>query len=125
MVWSEKPGQAYLSTKGIEQINYDYDTAKYYLNRAAIWGNEHAQYLLTRLDEPKPAAILLSVTRLLYHLGNIFQEHTPQDSPTSVQAHHIDSKRMRQLQEKRLAMGHKPDDHEETQQGYGGTQSPW
>ena len=75
--------------------------------------------------EPKPAAILLSVTRLLYHLGNIFQEHTPQDSPTSVQAHHIDSKRMRQLQEKRLAMGHKPDDHEETQQGYGGTQSPW
>ena len=29
---------------------------------------------------------------------------------------HIDSKRRRALQEKRIALGHKPDDHEEPQQ---------
>lgn len=98
----------------LEPEDYDYDTAKYYLNRAAIWGNEHAQYLLERLDdEPKSASILLATTRLLYHLSNIFQDHRPQDSTTSPQTHHIDRKRMEQLQEKRIAAGHKSDDHEE------------
>ena len=29
---------------------------------------------------------------------------------------HIDSKRRRELREKRIALGHKPDDHEEPQQ---------
>jgi hypothetical protein len=45
-------------------------------------------------------------------MGNIFQENaTP---PTNQTGMRIDSKRRKQLLEKRLAMGHKIDDHEDT-----------
>jgi hypothetical protein len=59
-------------------------------------------------------SVLLSVTRLLHHMGNIFQENaTP---PTNQTGMRIDSKRRKQLLEKRLAMGHKIDDHEDQTQ---------
>ena len=38
----------------------------------------------------------------------------------------IDRKRLEELQEKRIALGHKPDDHEEQQRYAGPTMStPW
>ena len=55
--------------------------------------------------------ILPATLRLLHHLGNIFR-HDALISPTTLR---IDSKRRRRLQEKRMAMGHKRDDHEEAQ----------
>lgn len=55
--------------------------------------------------------ILPATLRLLHHLGNIFR-HGALISPTTLR---IDSKRRRRLQEKRMAMGHKRDDHEEEQ----------
>ena len=54
---------------------------------------------------------MLSVTRLLHHMGRIFQEQTPTPAiPGGIQ---IDRKRLAQLREKKIAMGHKADDHEE------------
>ena len=55
--------------------------------------------------------ILPATLRLLHHLGNIFH-HDALISPATLR---IDSKRRRRLQEKRMAMGHKRDDHEEAQ----------
>lgn len=54
-----------------------------------------------------------AVVRLLHHMGSIFYDTARQDSTYA--ALRIDSKRRRRLQEKRMAMGHKRDDHEEAQ----------
>lgn len=73
--------------------------------------------------EPQQAAVTQSaapefpaeaVARLLRHMGSIFHEAARQDSTHA--ALHIDRKRRRRLQEKRAAMGHKQDGHEETVQ---------
>ena len=42
--------------------------------------------------------------------------NTPPAYDAMMRSDHIDSKRRRALQEKRIALGHKPDDHEEPQQ---------
>ena len=52
------------------------------------------------------------VLQLFHNLGRIFQE---QSSADTIQAGlHIDKKRRRMLREKRMALGHKADDHEDT-----------
>ena len=58
---------------------------------------------------------MLSVTRLLHHMSRIFQDQVP--APSVPGGIRIDRKRLQQLREKKIAMGHKPDDHEETQTG--------
>ena len=49
------------------------------------------------------------VMRLLHHMGQIFRTSMPVIPP----ALRIDSKRRRRLQEKRMVLGHKRDDHED------------
>lgn len=52
-----------------------------------------------------------TVVRMLHHMSGIFEDNSKID-----QIHRglqIDRKRRHELQRKRLAMGHKPDDHEE------------
>ena len=56
-------------------------------------------------------SMLPATPRLLHHLDNTFR-HDALISPATLR---IDSKRRRRLQEKRMAMGHKRDDHEEAQ----------
>ena len=66
--------------------------------------------------EQEPPSVLLASTRLLYHMGNIFRDNAPASAATGVQ---IDRKRLALLRQKRVALGHKPDDHEpEQQQGF-------
>ena len=66
--------------------------------------------------EQEPPSFLLASTRLLYHMGNIFRDNAPALAAHGIQ---IDRKRLQELQRKRIALGHKPDDHElEQQQGY-------
>ena len=61
--------------------------------------------------------IAACVTRLLYHLSRIIRDNTEQASHAP--GFGIDRKRRRELMEKRIAMGHKPDDHEDMQmQGF-------
>ena len=67
--------------------------------------------------EQYPSSVMLAATRLLYHMGNIFRDNAP--ATPMVGGIHIDRKRLQELQRKRIALGHKPDDHEvEQQQGY-------
>ena len=60
--------------------------------------------------------LLNSTVRLFYQMGQIFRENAvPPGNPMGIR---IDSKRRKKLMQKRLAMGHKQDDHE---QNYGQT----
>ena len=97
-------GKLYLDSQDREQ-------AHYWFTRSAAQGNEYAQFFLDRWDDLKPPSVMLSVTRLLHQMGRIFQEQAP--VPTVPGGIQIDRKRLVQLREKKIAMGHKPDDHEE------------
>ena len=92
----------------------DQEQAYYWFMQSATQGNEYAQLFLDRWDNLKPPSVMLSVARLLHHMGRIFQEQMPVSTvPGGIQ---IDQKRLAQLREKKIAMGHKPDDHEEQTQ---------
>ena len=97
-------GKLYLDKQDGEQ-------AHYWFTQSAAQGNEYAQFFLDRWDDLKPPSVMLSVTRLLHQMGRIFQEQAP--VPTVPGGIQIDRKRLVQLREKKIAMGHKPDDHEE------------
>ena len=59
--------------------------------------------------------LLNSTVRLFHQIGQIFRENAaPPSNPMGIR---IDSKRRKKLMQKRLAMGHKQDDHEQ-EQGY-------
>lgn len=63
-----------------------------------------------REETPTPSA-MLAVTRLLHHMSRIFRDNSvPKSRSGGIQ---IDRKRLKKLQEKRMALGHKPADHEE------------
>ena len=85
--------------------------AHYWFTQSAARGNEYAQFFLDHWNNLKPPSVMLSVTRLLHQMGRIFQEQAP--VPTVPGGIQIDRKRLVQLREKKIAMGHKPDDHEE------------
>ena len=78
-----------------------------------------AEMELLSLDSmPQPQAVTSqikieggAVIQLLYHMSRVFRGNMPVIPP----ALRIDSKRRRRLQEKRMAMGHKRDDHEDEQ----------
>ena len=63
-----------------------------------------------------PSEYLLNSTiRLFHQMGQIFRNNTaPPSNPMGIR---VDSKRRKKLMQKRLAMGHKQDDHEQ-EQGY-------
>ena len=60
---------------------------------------------------PPAGEVFNSASSLLYHMGRIFQEQRPQPAGGIRVA--VDSKLKRKIREKKIAMGHKPDDHEE------------
>ena len=60
--------------------------------------------------------LLKSTIRLFHQMGQIFRDNAaPPSNPMGIR---VDSKRRKKLMQKRLAMGHKQDDHEQ-EQGYG------
>ena len=105
-------GKLYLAG---DEIIQDKEQAAYWLTQSAAQGNQYAQFLLNHQNEDRSPSVLLSATRLLYHMSRIFQE-TP--LPSNPSGHHTESKLMQRIREKKIAAGHKPDDHEE--HGYTG-----
>lgn len=90
------PEQASLETEPVEQ--------------QVPWSSESPVVM------PQPQAVTSqikieggAVIQLLHHMSRVFRGNMPVIPP----ALRIDSKRRRRLQEKRMAMGHKRDDHEE------------
>ena len=101
-----------------EGIPKDMDTAYEWFAAARDNGHTYAEFFMKRMErgEQEPPSVLLSATRLLYHMGNIFRDNAPAPAANGVQ---IDRKRLARLRQKRVALGHKPDDHElEQQQGF-------
>lgn len=101
-------GKLYLTGK---EAPYDEERADHWLTRSAEQNNRYAQYLLNHLEENRLPSAMLAVTRLLHHMSRVFRDNSvPKSRPGGVQ---IDRKRLKKLQEKRIALGHKPNDHEE------------
>ena len=92
----------------------DREQAREWLIRAAAQGNEYARFFLDRFDQFRDPSVMLAATKLLHHMSRIFQSNSvPPSNPAGIR---IDSKRRRRLMEKRMAMGHRADDHEEQTQ---------
>ena len=103
-------GKLYLMGEGVPK---DTDIAYEWFAEAEQNGHAYAGFYMDRIErgEQRLPAVLLSATRLLYHMGNIFRDHAPA-TPT-VGGIQIDRKRWVELQEKRVALGHAVDDHED------------
>ena len=99
-------GKAYLFGK---DLSCDQDRAVYWLEQASGQGNTYAESLLNRVHDPERASAFFGVCRLLHHMSRIFADNSlPKSNLGGVK---IDHKRLQKLRQKRLAMGHKPDDH--------------
>ena len=107
-------GKLYLMGEGVPK---DMDAAYEWFAAARDNGHAYAEFFMKRIErgEQEPPSVLLASTRLLYHMGNIFRDNAPAPAANGVQ---IDRKRLAQLRQKRVALGHKPDDHELEPQGY-------
>ena len=108
-------GKLHLTGEGVQQ---DTDAAYQWFTKAYYGGHTYAGMFMDRIDrgEQHPPSVVLSATRLLYHMGNIFRDNAPASAVNGVQ---LDRKRLARLRQKRVALGHKPDDHElEQQQGF-------
>lgn len=95
-----------------------------YFYESAEQGNEYADLFLEHFDQARRPNVFLSATRLLHHLSQIFRDNSV--PPAAPVGQRVDRKLRRKIREKKIAMGHKPDDHEETpQQNMGGMTMGW
>ena len=95
-----------------EGVLKDTDAAYEWFAAARANGHAYAEFFMKRMErgEQEPPSVLLSATRLLYHMSNIFRDNAPRPTvPAGIQ---IDHKRLQRLREKKMAMGHKWNDHE-------------
>lgn len=104
-------GKMYLQGNELPQ---DKKEAQRWLESSAAQGNVYAQYLIDRMDEQHDPSIMMAATRLLHHASRIFRERAMTENPKGIR---MDSRRRKQVLQKRLALGHKIDDHEEQVQG--------
>ena len=101
-------GKLYLLGRDVPR---DEKRAVRHLQYAADQGNVYAQYFLDHRHEQSVLHAGATVLQMLHHMGNIFQEQAATNR--IYRGIQIDRKRRRELMDKRIALGHKPDDHEE------------
>ena len=78
--------------------------------------DENTSFVTSHSAQLPTEYLLNSTVRLFHQMGQIFRENAaPPSNPMGIR---VDSKRRKKLMQKRLAMGHKQDDHE---QNYGQT----
>lgn len=94
-----------------KEIPRDRETAIYWFTRSAAQGNKYAQYVLDHINDFHDVSGFSCATRLLRYMSNIFREQTPATSYQGI--HFTDKKMMQKIREKKMAMGHKVDDHEQ------------
>ena len=94
-----------------QEVQADPEEALRYLVQAAAQGNTYAQYFIDHQEDFFGAAVGTAILRMLHQMSRIFRENAAQ--PAIYAGMQIDKKRRRRLQEKRMAMGHKADDHED------------
>lgn len=103
-------GKLYLTGQDVAQ---DREQAYRWFWASASQGNEYAQFFLDHFNDNRSPNVLLSVTKLLHHMGRIFQDNSIPPCPPGSQR--ADRKLRQKIRQKKIAMGHKPDDYEEEQ----------
>lgn len=101
-------GKLYLTGKDVAR---DQEQAYRWFWESASQGNEYAQFFLDHFNDNYSPNVLLSATKLLHHMGRIFQDNSIPPCPPGSQR--ADRKLRQKIRQKKIAMGHKPDDHEE------------
>ena len=101
-------GKLYLL--GLE-VPEDRERARLWFQQSAEQGNQYAQYFLTNMDSRRLQPVAWAVSNLLYHIAGIFREQEPRQKVGAIRF--TDKKLRQKIREKKIAMGHKPDDHEE------------
>ena len=96
-----------------EDVARDREQAYRWFWESASQGNEYAQFFLDHFNDNRSPNVLLSATKLLHHMGRIFQDNSVPPSPPGGQR--VDRKLRQKIRQKKIALGHKPDDHEEEQ----------
>ena len=94
-----------------QEVQADREAALRYFAQAAAQGNTYAQYFIDHQEDFFGAAAGTAILRMLHQMSRIFRENAAQ--PAIYAGMQIDKRRRRRLQEKRMAMGHKADDHED------------
>ena len=114
-------GKLYLTGQDVKQ---DRERAWAYFCESAEQGNEYAQFFVDHFNDAHKPNVFLSATRLLHHMGRIFQGNSVPPCPPG--SHRADRKLLQKIRQKKIAMGHKPDDHEEApRQDMGGMTMGW
>lgn len=103
-------GKLYLTG---EDVSQDREQAYSWFWESASQGNEYAQFFLDHINDNRSPNVLLSATKLLHHMGRIFQDNSIPPCPPG--SHRTDRKLLQKIRQKKIALGHKPDDHEEEQ----------
>ncbi len=101
-------GKLYLAGEDVPQ---DQEEACRWFTEAADQGNQYAQFFLEHFNDNRSPNVLLSATRLLHHMGQIFRDNSV--PPASPAGQRTDRKLLQRLRQKKIALGHKPDDHAE------------
>lgn len=102
-------GKLYLMGKNISR---DKEIAIKWLTLSAEQGNEYAQFLIDHIDQWREPSAALLATRMLHHMGRIFEDNMPTDkSSIGIK---IDSKLRRKMKEKKMAQGYKQDEQEQS-----------
>ncbi len=102
-------GKLYLSG---EDVPKDAEAAIFWFTRSAEQGNQYAQFFVDHWSEVRSPSSFIAATRLLHHMSRIFQDNTPPRRGGKIQ---LDKKLLRKLKQKKIAQGHKADDHEQEQ----------
>ena len=103
-------GKLYLTG---EDVARDQEQAYPWFWESASQGNEYSQFFLDHFNDNHSPNVLLSATKLLHHMGRIFQDNSIPPCPPG--SHRTDRKLLQKIRQKKIALGHKPDDHEEEQ----------
>ena len=98
-------GKLYLMGKDVEQ---DREEAYRWFEMSAGRGNPYAQFFLDHFGETQSPHLLLTATKLLRQLGQIFQENSVPPVPPGSQR--TDRKLRQKIRQKKIALGQKPDD---------------
>jgi len=102
-------GKLYLAG---ENVPKDAKAALLWFTRSAEQGNQYAQFFVDHWNEVRSPSSFIAATRLLHHMSRIFQDNTPPRCGGRIQ---LDKKLLRKLKQKKIAQGHKADDHEQEQ----------
>ena len=100
-------GKIYLLGKDVPK---DRELAIKWLTMSAEQGNEYAKFFLDNMDKFREPSVALGISRLMYHMGRMFENNVPQPAKSAI-GFKVDSKLMGKMREKKVGQGYKQDEY--------------